>query len=121
MVNTAEREALWYTSTDLSEIRKQEQDQKCDKSVVGSNVLNQNTRTKFIRALLEQQTEHKEMGMVDAKGLFQLSRASSKISRQFALQVGRAQENEVKQFSNTSEKENLLSIIQGALDILDEL
>ncbi len=67
--------------------------------------------------LLQQQLERKKLGIEDAKGLYQLSRACSKQSRQRALQEGRRREKEVQQLP----EEQSLGVIDNLLDVLAQL
>ena len=53
-------------------------------------------RHHFVESLLAQQDENEKMGIDDPKGLFQLSRAGSKYSRQRAMKTANEQAEEAK-------------------------
>lgn len=122
IVENDDCDAVWYTRQDLQEIRRQESSEgiKDDPAVDCDNVscfkFDQQRQKEFVSAVLKQQLEHKQMGMYDPKGLFQLSKAFSKKSRQEALKVARNQEKEVKVY--LSEKERTLDILDDALELL---
>lgn len=54
-------------------------------------------RREFIETLLAQQWEHKQMGISDPKGLYQLSKACSKQSRLLAIRQAKEDAQQVKQ------------------------
>lgn len=116
-VETDERNTVWYTRQDLQEIRRDETVTKdaglCDALF---HKFDQQRQKEFISALLRTQMEHRQMGVNDPKGLFQLSKAYSKKSKQEALKTARAHEKEVKSY--LEQKQNTLSIIDDALDLL---
>jgi hypothetical protein len=70
----------------------------------------------FVESLLTQQYENQKMGINDPKGLFQLSRAGSKYSRQRAIKAANEQAEEAKKISI----EETIGILANALDLLDE-
>jgi hypothetical protein len=73
-------------------------------------------RHHFVESLLAQQYENVMMGIDDPKGLFQLSRAGSKYSRQRAMATGSKQAEDAKKIC----KEDTLEIVDTVLDLLDE-
>lgn len=68
----------------------------------------------FVLSLLAQQWEHQQLGIHDPKGLFQYSKTCTKSSRQRALEKGKENAKEVERIM----KENLESVIDSALDLL---
>lgn len=70
----------------------------------------------FVVALLDQQWEHKKLGIKDPKGLFQFSRSLSKFSKQRAREQGKMDAEEVKAFN----MEKLENAINGALELLED-
>ena len=68
--------------------------------------------------LLQQQVEHNQLGLQDPKGLFQFSRASTKKSRQRALQQGRQHEKDVRQ-DVKPDNQKTIQYIDDVLDVLD--
>jgi hypothetical protein len=119
--NNDETSSVWYTRHDLANARSEDcsckkQRRHLDKAEetplmcicqLISDADRQRQRD-FVMALLQQQVEHKQLGLQDPKGLFQLSRACTKKSRQQALQQGRQHEKEVLEES----------AIDDALDVL---
>jgi hypothetical protein len=119
-VENDERNSVWYTRQDLQEIRRDGTATKdaelCDAVF---HTFDQQRQKQFITALLKTQTEHREMGMSDPKGLFQLSKAYSKKSKQEALKSARAQELEVKDYQEQHRR--TLSAIDDCLELLGAL
>ena len=68
--------ASWYTADEIRNFKSTSPKNGGDKSVI---------RQEFIRSLLKTQSEHREMGINDPKGLRQLSKACSKGSIKEAL------------------------------------
>jgi hypothetical protein len=74
-------------------------------------------RHQFVESLLAQQYENEKMGIDDPKGLFQLSRAGSKYSRQRAMKSANKQAEEAKKIG----KENTtIGLVDSVLDLLDD-
>jgi hypothetical protein len=73
-------------------------------------------RHHFVNSLLAQQDENQNMGINDPKGLFQLSRAGSKYSRQRAMKTANEQAKEATRIS----KENTVRILDTVFDLLDQ-
>jgi hypothetical protein len=74
-------------------------------------------RHHFVKSLLAQQRENQKMGIYDPKGLFQLSRAGSKYSRQRAMKTAHGEQAaEAKKIS----KERAIGILHGVLDLHDQ-
>lgn len=65
-----------------------------------------------------QQMEHQKMGMKDPRGLFQLSKALSKRSKELALKSAKAHEKEVQQ-DYLALNRKTMSIIDDALELLE--
>jgi hypothetical protein len=119
-----DKPALWYTRTDLKEIRGQSScscipvDDENTKEAARKRMVERRRQREFVVSLLSQQHEHKLMGVEDPKGLFQFSRACSKLSRKRALQVGRDQEKEIKLFEER--RQETLSVVDDAFELLAE-
>jgi hypothetical protein len=71
-------------------------------------------RREFIETLLAQQWEHKQMGISDPKGLYQLSKACTKQSRLLAIRQAKEAAQQVKQ-----EQENYRSGVKYLARQLD--
>lgn len=116
-VETEEKASVWYTKKDLASIRSQctcasDNDNDESSSSPSSRLLKQSSfaqaftteldrqlQKEFVMALLQQQLEHKKLGVNDPKGLFQFSKACSKTSRQQALKQAQVHEQEVKELN----------------------
>ena len=114
-IDQEEKSSLWYTKQDLA--ASQSESCVCSASVeclcqVGSD---NEGRRQFVKGLLQQQLEHKRLGVYDPKGLFQFSRACTKHSRKRAQQLAKTHEQEVRRLS----RENTLEIIDDVLNALD--
>jgi hypothetical protein len=70
----------------------------------------------FVLALLEQQYEHKRLGISDPKGLFQFSRSVTKFSKQRAREQGKLDAEEAKEIS----REEIADVIDQALDVIGD-
>jgi hypothetical protein len=108
-VETEEKASVWYTEKDLASFTYAFDNEPSSSS---SRLLKQSSsaqaftteldrqlQKEFVVALLQQQLEHKKLGVNDPKGLFQFSRACSKKSRQQALEQARAHEQEVEELN----------------------
>jgi hypothetical protein len=104
-VETEEKASVWYTEKDLASfIYASDNDPSSSSSPMleqsssaqaFATELDRQLQKEFVVALLQQQLEHKKLGVNDPRGLFQFSRACSKKSRQQALKLARAHEQEV--------------------------
>ncbi len=119
IVDNDDRDSVWYSRRDLQAIRRQDEEvpSSSDCSAAVFHKFDQERQKEFIAALLRQQTEHQKMGMNDPKGLFQLSKAFSKKSKELALKSAQAHEKEVKDFMAVKRK--TIAIIDDALDLLE--
>jgi hypothetical protein len=130
-VDNDEKSSVWYTRHDLANTRsehcscKKQRRHLLDKAKetplmcicqLSSGADRQRQRD-FVMALLQQQVRHKQLGLQDPKGLFQLSRACTKKSRQRALQQGRQHEKEVLE-ELTLDQQKFIQAIDHALDVL---
>jgi hypothetical protein len=129
-VDNDEKSSVWYTRHDLANTRSEDcsckkQQRRLDKAketplmsicqlIIGTDRQRQRD---FVMELLQQQVKHKQLGLQDPKGLFQLSRACTKKSRQRALQQGRQHEKEVLE-ELTLDQQKFIQAIDHALDVL---
>ena len=121
-VSNDERNTVWYTRQDLEEIRHacqnntaSERNAEVDCDAV-FHTFDQQRQKELTAAILKQQLEHRQLGMSDPKGLFQLSKAFSKKAKLDALKAGRAQANEVMTYRE--QQQQTINIIDDALELL---
>jgi hypothetical protein len=132
IVNTVESEeksSVWYTKKDLAAIRSQcsctavddetkALDNACEEASLPVISAADRRQKGFVVALLQQQNEHKQLGMQDPKGLFQFSRACSKKARQQALQQAREHEKEVQKLHQSTS--TLHALVGDCLELLED-
>jgi hypothetical protein len=129
-VENDEKSSVWYTRQDLANTRSEDcsckqQQRPLDKAKDApmmcicqlSSGGDRHRHRDFVMGLLQQQIENKQLGLKDPKGLFQLSRACSKKSRQRALQQGRKHEKEVQQ--ELTPEQTTIQDIDDVLKVLE--
>lgn len=117
IVENDDCDAVWYSSRDLQMIRSKDDELPSSDCSAIFHKFDHQRQKEFIEALLRQQTEQQKLGMIDPKGLFQLSKAFSKKSKERALQSARAHEKEVKDFAEVKRK--TIAVIDDALELLE--
>ena len=117
----ADQGALWYSRQDLLDLRlHQGQDPDCrDDCTSFFSPCGEQGQRNFVSELLRQQNEHRLLGLIDPKGLFQFSRSHSKKARQQALKTAKSREQQVQKYLATT-KAQLLNLLDDALDLLEE-
>lgn len=108
-VENEEKASMWYTEKDLDSFTYASDNESSSSSSplleqrsseqAFTTELDRQLQKEFVMALLQQQLEHKKLGVNDPKRLFQFSRACSKKSRQQALKQARAHEQEVEELN----------------------
>jgi hypothetical protein len=78
LLNTPPLDVLWYTAEDYVQFRRDAPDDTVQITCC----------RQFAESLLMQQRCHKQIGIVDSKGLYVLSKACSKQAKQRARQLG---------------------------------
>ena len=111
-VTGEDKNSVWYSRDELKTLKKDQKKHRSDETneYEGSEVpvladedkKRKEKRQHFIRAILEQQTEQKKLGINDPKGLRALSRAASKNSRKVAEES--AMINQSESLNGISEK-----------------
>lgn len=121
IVDNDERDSVWYSARDLQALRGSQQEQddlpSNDCSTLFHTFAAPQRQKEFVTLFLLQQLEHQRMGMNDPRGLFQLSKAFSKRSKELALKAAQAHEKEVQQ-DNLSLNRKTMAIIDDALELL---
>jgi hypothetical protein len=128
-VKSEEKSSVWYTEKDLAVIHPQCSSTAVDDEIKALNgceeaslpvisAADQQRQKDFVMDLLQQQNEHKQLGMQDPKGLFQFSRACSKKARQQALQQAREHEKEVQKLHQSTSTFDML--IGDCLELLED-
>ena len=120
-IEAGQKDALWYSRQDLLDLRQhQGQDPDgCDDCESFFSTCGEQVQKNFVAELLRQQNEHRLLGMMDPKGLFQLSRSHSKKARINALKTAKSREQQVQIYLATT-KAQLLCVLDDALDLLEE-
>lgn len=110
------KNALWYSCQDLKVLREsQEKDSEACSAFF--EPFGKQRQREFIAEILRQQNEHRLMGMVDPKGLFQVSKTFSKKSTQDARKSAKAHEQEVREYWE-ARNAFTMGILDEALDLL---
>lgn len=78
LLNTPPLDVLWYTAEDYVQFRRDAPDDTVQITCC----------RQFAESLLMQQRCHKQIGIVDSKGLYVLSKACSKRAKERALKLG---------------------------------
>ena len=122
IVENDERDSVWYSPRDLQALRRGQQEQddlpSNDCSTLFHTFADPQRQKEFVALILLQQMEHQRMGMKDPRGLFQLSKAFSKRSKELALKAAQAHEKEVQQ-DYISLNRKTMAIIDDALELLE--
>lgn len=122
IVENDERDSVWYSPRDLQTLRRSQQEQddlpSNDCSTLFHTFVDAKRQKEFVTMLLLHQLEHQKMGLTDPKGLFQVSKALSKRSKELALKAAQAHEKEVQK-DNLSLNQKTMAIIDDALELLE--
>ena len=110
------KSVLWYTKADIDNDQTSQSHEENDEHDLRRN--RKNDVRQFVLNLLKQQQEHKSLGIVDAKGLFQFSKACSKNARQRALKAGKQHAVEVE-MSWEERRQDTLNTLDDALALLE--
>jgi hypothetical protein len=80
-LSSSQRDMMWYTPDEMDALKNASRQEDAH---LANHASSRRVRHNCIRAILEQQSENKTLGISDPKGLFVVSRALTKVMRKNA-------------------------------------